>query len=105
MNNTPKLTNTDGAAAIEIYIDQRDKLWTELIYSDGLAGRAEVILLKDRNDFVEAMFRFKITKKLFSQSRIDIEKARCGVCETFVDQLRAELAAARRPQISMPAAA
>jgi hypothetical protein len=86
-----------GAAAIENYIDQRDKLWRQLALNNAELSAIAVNLLKDRNDFIEALFRFpKIIKQLFTPDRIKKERKRTKICEAFVEQLQGEIKALMR---------
>jgi hypothetical protein len=88
---------SDGAAAIENYIDQRDKLWRQLTLNNAELSAIAVNLLKDRNDFIEALFRFpKIIKQLFTPERIKEERQRTKICEAFVEQLHGEIKALMR---------
>jgi hypothetical protein len=82
--------HSDGARAIEHYIDQRDKLWQQLVFNQAELSSIAVNLLKDRNDFIDAIFRFKLIKKLFKSERIEREKQRAKICEAFIDQLQKE---------------
>jgi hypothetical protein len=86
-----------GAAAIENYIEQRDKLWRQLALNNAELSAIAVNLLKDRNDFIEALFRFpKIIKQLFTPERIKEECQRTKICEAFVEQLQGEIKALMR---------
>jgi hypothetical protein len=92
-NRKSKIQNpkSSGSAAIERYIDQRDKLWSQLLMNEAAIAAAAISLLKDRNDFVEALFRFKkVITKIFTSERIEREQQRTKICEAFIDQLQAE---------------
>jgi hypothetical protein len=92
-NRKSKIQNpkSSGSAAIERYIDQRDKLWSQLLMNEAAIAAAAINLLKDRNDFVEALFRFKkVITKIFNPARIERERQRTKICEAFIDQLQTE---------------
>jgi hypothetical protein len=90
-------TKSSGAAAIENYIDQRDKLWRQLALNNAELSAITVNLLKDRNDFIEAIFRFKkIIASLFTPERIKEEQQRTKICEAFVEQIQNEIKALMR---------
>jgi hypothetical protein len=86
-----------GVEAIENYINQRDKLWKELAVDQAKISAIAVNLLKDRNDFIEAIFRFKkIILQLFTPLQIEREKRRNKICAEFVVQLENEIKALMR---------
>ena len=90
-------------AAIEKYIDERDKLWHELSYRPlgpfaesapsavSSISSEEIAHLDARNQYVEVVIKSKVAAALFLREHIGLEKLRVNVCNTFIARVRLEL--------------